>query len=371
LSDAYAIILAGGSGTRFWPASRKALPKQLLPLGSSGDLTLIAETVRRILPIVPRERILIATGADLVEASRRTLPELPASAFLGEPLPRNTAPCIAWAASIVARRDPEAVAMVLPSDHRIADEASFLRIVETALDSARAGAITTIGIEATRPDTGYGYIELGDPVSRESPSGDFAASLRRAKRFVEKPNAALAKEYIESGRHVWNGGMFFFRAQQMLDEIARHLPELGAGIARIEAAAREGSDRERVVTKEVFSSLASVSIDVGLMEKLEVIHVVPGSFGWSDLGSWESAWDLAEKDQEGNATNARIVTVDARNNLLLDLRREKKGLMAIVGLHDMCVVQTDDALLVIPRSRSQDVRAIVAELERRGERDEL
>jgi mannose-1-phosphate guanylyltransferase len=363
LSNAYAIILAGGSGTRFWPASRKALPKQLLPLGSSGDLTLIAETLRRILPIVPRERILIATGADLVEASRRTLPELPASAFLGEPLARNTAPCIAWAASIVARRDPEAVAMVLPSDHRIADEQSFRRIVEIALDSARAGAITTIGIEATRPDTGYGYIELGDAVSRE---------LRRAKRFVEKPNAALAKEYLESGRHVWNGGMFFFRVQQMLDEVARHLPELGAGIARIEAAAREGSERERVVTKEVFSGLTPVSIDVGLMEKLEVIHVVPGSFGWSDLGSWESAWELAEKDAQGNAANARTVTVDASNNLLLDLRRgEKKGLMAIAGLHDMCVVQTDDALLVIPRSRSQDVRAIVAELERRGERDEL
>jgi mannose-1-phosphate guanylyltransferase len=362
LSDTYAIILAGGSGTRFWPASRKALPKQLLPLGSSGDLTLIAETVRRILPIVSRERILIATGADLVEASRRTLPELPASAFLGEPLARNTAPCIAWAASIVARRDPEAVAMVLPSDHRIVDEAGFRRIVEIALDSARGGAITTIGIEATRPDTGYGYIELGDPVSGE---------LRRALRFVEKPNAALAKEYVESGRYLWNGGMFFFRAQQMLDEVARHLPELASGIARIQAAAREGSERERAVTHEVFAGLTPVSIDVGLMEKLDVIHVVPGSFGWSDLGSWESAWDLAEKDAQGNATNARAVTVDARNNLLFDLRREKKGLMAIVGLHDVCVVQTDDALLVIPRSRSQDVRAIVAELERRGERDEL
>lgn len=363
MSQAYAIILAGGSGTRFWPASRKALPKQLLPLGASRDLTLIAETVQRILPLVPRERILIATGADLVEASRRALPELPSNAFLGEPFARNTAPCIAWAASIVARRDPAAVAMVLPSDHRIADEPRFREIATLALDSARAGAITTIGIEATRPDTGYGYIELGDVVR---------PGIRRVLRFVEKPDRARAQEYVASGRHVWNGGMFFFRARQMLDEIRRHLPALADGIASIEASAHEGAEREQAVVRSVFEQVPAVSIDVGLMEKLETIHVVPGSFGWSDLGSWESAWDLAEKDAQGNAGNAPFVAVDATNNLLYDLRSgPKRGVMTIVGLHDVCVVQTDDALLVIPRSRSQDVRAVVAELARRGEHDKL
>ena len=363
MPSAYAIVLAGGSGTRFWPASRKSLPKQLLPLGANRELSLIAETVKRIEPIVSLERILIATGADLVAASRRLLPELPSSAFLGEPLARNTAPCIAWAASVVARRDPDAVAMVLPSDHRIADEPRFRKVVERALESAQAGAITTIGIEATRPDTGYGYIELGDEVS---------PGVRRVARFIEKPDLERAKTYVASGRHVWNGGMFFFRAGHMLDEIRRHLPELARGVERIEAAAREGAEREQAVIREVFSEVPSVSIDVGLMEKLETIHVVPGSFGWSDLGSWESAWDLAEKDESGNAGNAPYVAVDATNNLLFDLRTGRhQAVMTIVGLHDVCVVQTDDALLVIPRSRSQDVRAVVAELAKRGAHDKL
>jgi mannose-1-phosphate guanylyltransferase len=361
--NAYAVVLAGGSGTRFWPASRKARPKQVLPLGPNKEAPLIAETVRRIESVVPAERVLVATNRDLVAATKSALPRLPADAFLGEPVARNTAACIGWAAAIVLRRNPDAVVMVLPSDHHIVDEAGFRQVLGQAIESAASGVITTVGIAPTRPDTGYGYIELGE---------ELGPSLRRVLRFVEKPDRPRAEEYLASGRYVWNSGMFFFRASQMIEAIREHLPALGAGIDRIEAAARRGASHEAAETEAVFESLPSVSIDVGVMEKVDRLHVIPGNFGWSDLGSWESAWELADKDANGNAANGPAVLVDAKQNLLLDLRSSGgKRVMAAVGVEDLCIVETDDALLVIPRSRSQDVRAVVEELTRRGQSDKL
>jgi mannose-1-phosphate guanylyltransferase len=254
--------------------------------------------------------------------------------------------------------------MVLPSDHRIADEPRFREILSVALDAARMGAITAIGIEATRPDTGYGYIELGDTVR---------PGVRRALRFVEKPDRARAEEYVASGRHVWNGGMFFFRAERLLAAVNEHLPELSAGLARIEAAAREGAARELAETRAVFENLPSVSIDVGVMEKLPGFHVVPAAVGWSDLGSWESAWELSPKDAAGNATPEHGVVLDGARNLLVDLRSggDRKRVMVALGVEDLCIVETDDALLVMKRDRSQDVRVIVEELRRRKQDDKL
>lgn len=362
IDHAHAVILAGGSGTRFWPASRKARPKQLLPLGP-GDVPLIGATVDRIRPLVGDERIVIATGRDLVSATRAALPTLPESAFLGEPRARNTAACIGWATAIVHRRDPEALIMVLPSDHHVADVETFRRVVRTALDAARSGAIVTVGIEPTRPETGYGYIELGDAVS---------GVVRRGVAFREKPDRATAEGYVASGRYVWNAGMFFFRASRMLEEIQRHLPELASGIARIEAAARRGAVEEAAETDRVFATVPSVSIDVGLMEKVERLEVVPASVGWTDIGSWESAWELGDKDPAGNAKHGEAIAVEARNNLFYDLTRDGHGrLVTVLGVNDLCVVQTDDAILIVPRDRSQDVRALVSELERRGLTDKL
>ncbi len=363
MQDVYAVILAGGSGTRFWPASRRLHPKQLLCIGPRPDQSLIAATVRRIEPLCPPERTLVATGAHLLDQTRRALPWLPESSFLGEPVARNTAPCIGWATAIARRRSPDALVMVLPSDHHIGDEAAFAAALRRALASAEGGAITTIGIEPTRPETGYGYIEAGDSVGQD---------VRRVVRFVEKPDRRRAEEYVKSGRHFWNSGMFFFRASAMLDAMARHMPDLSAGLRRIEAAAARGADAEASETRAVFEAADPVSIDYGIMEKEPGLAVVPASFGWSDLGSWQSAWELSEKDESGNAAPDSAVLADARGNLVQDLGTSaSKRVIALVGVEGLCVIETDDALLVIPRDRAQDVRAVVQALEKRGKTDKL
>lgn len=362
-SHVFAVILAGGSGTRFWPASRRLLPKQLLAIGPDREQSLIGATVRRIEPFCPPERVLIATGAHLLDATRDALPQLPEDAFLGEPFARNTAPCIGWASSVVARRDPEAIVMVLPSDHHIANPAAFRDAVNLALESAADGVITTIGIAPNRPETGYGYIEAGDPVK---------SGVHRVQRFVEKPDLARAEEYLKSGKYFWNSGMFFFRAGTMLERIEQHMPDLAQGLRRIAGAAERGPDDERDATRQVFESTKSVSIDYGIMEKTSPLHVVPADFGWSDLGSWQSAWELSDKDAQGNGGDTSAVLVDASGNLVRDLRTDgKKRVISLVGVKDLCVIETDDALLVIPRERAQDVRLVVEALQSRQLADKL
>lgn len=365
LSDVnvHAVILAGGSGTRFWPASRRLRPKQLLPLGPGSSESLIGATVRRLAPLVPPDRTWIATGAHLVESTRRELSWLPESAFLAEPRARNTAPCIAWATHRIARRDPEALVMVLPSDQHVGDEERFRTVLRRALNAAAQGPITTVGIVPTRPETGYGYIEVGEP--REE-------GVHRVQRFVEKPDAATAREYLASGRYLWNSGMFFFRAREMLRAVQEHLPKLAEGLERL---ARASEEQSQAALEEFFETVEPVSIDYGVMERESELSVVSGDFGWSDLGSWESAWEAAPKDAAGNAAPEGSVLISARGNLVADLTagREARGkkVVALVGVEDLCVVETDDALLVMRRERSQDVREVVAELERRRANDLL
>lgn len=355
----YAVIMAGGAGTRFWPASREKHPKQFLALGSRADESLLEATARRIAPIVPPERLFIATGRHLEAKTRELLRDLPSANVLAEPLARNTAPCIGWATAAIQRIDPKGIVVVLPSDHVVANEAEFRRVLLRAAEAAEQGFITTVGIVPTRPETGYGYIEKGQTI---------AEGVRRAARFTEKPPLAVAQSYLADGSHLWNAGMFVFRADVMRTEIANHLPELAMGLAVLDAAAREG--RETSVLDDVFKRVPAVSIDHGVMEHASQVAVVPGDFGWSDVGSWQTAWELAEKDEAGNALPPHAITFDANGNLVRDLSTLGHAkTIALIGVSDLVVVQTDDALLVLPRDRAQDAKLAVQALKSAGRTD--
>jgi len=354
-TNVYAVILAGGSGTRFWPASRRLRPKQLLPLAPGDPRSLLLATVLRLEGLVPPSRVFIATGTHLQTETQRALPELDQTQILAEPVAKNTAPCIAWATEVILERDPDAVVVVLPSDQHAEDPAEFRRTLELAIQEATTGRITVVGIVPTRPETGYGYVKAGAPRGQ---------GARQVEAFVEKPNLELAESYVKSGKYYWNAGMFIFRARDMRAAILTHLPELGAACRDLKAS---GVDA-------FFARAPGISIDHGVMEKVTDISVIPGDFGWSDLGSWESVWELTAKDERGNVAPESAVLVDADRNLVVDLRTKKDGpvpVVALVGTADLCVVQTDDGLLVLPRARSQDVRDVTAELKERGRTDLL
>jgi mannose-1-phosphate guanylyltransferase len=354
MAKVWAVIMAGGAGTRFWPASRQRRPKQLLPLGGA-DEPLLGATVRRLAPLVTEDRVVVVTGEHLADATARAVPGVPRAQILCEPAPRNTAPCIAWANAFIQKLDADAIVAVLPSDHFIGDEPAFRATLERSIASAANGRVTTIGIVPTRPETGYGYIELGEALADDSRTG-----ARAVARFVEKPDRARAEQFVSGKKHLWNAGMFFFRAGDMKALVEQHLPELAKGVAAIDAG---GSLRD------IFPKLPSISIDHGVMEKAAGLAVVPGDFGWNDVGSWQSAWELGEHDASGNAVTPGSIAIDARNNLALSLG-EKKKVIALVGVGDLVVVDTDDAILVIPRERAQDVRLVVEALKAAG-RNEL
>ena len=378
MEKTYVVALAGGSGTRFWPASRARRPKQLLPL--AGDEPLLRTTLRRVAPLVGgpgaelsqvASHVLVATGAPLVEPTLAVLPELTRDHLLVEPVPRNTAPCIGWAAAWVARTDPDAVVLVLPSDQTVVDVARFVEVLRVAVESAREGTITTVGIRPTHPETGFGYIEVEHAALGPSPSS--APRALHGLRFVEKPSRDRAEAFVAGGFHYWNAGIFAFRARDMLAAIERCLPELYRGLVELDEAASRG-DEERTLAR-VFPGLPAQSVDHGVMERLERFAVVPGDFGWSDLGSWTSAWELAPKDAFGNAghESARFVE-GAAGNLVVDLRtRASEGarVVTLVGVEGLVVVETDDAMLVVPRDRAQAVRAAVELLRAEGREDLL
>jgi mannose-1-phosphate guanylyltransferase len=336
--------MAGGGGTRLWPASRKKRPKQFLPMLAGGE-TLLGATVARVQGLVPPERILVVTAADQVGEVRRTAPSVPPENIVIEPKARNTAPCIGLGALEVLRRDPAGLLAVLPSDQWIRDSDGFRESVERALDVARSGAIVTIGIVPSHPETGFGYLELGEETER---------GARVVDRFVEKPDLATAIRYLEGKRHLWNSGMFFFAAKRLVEAVRRHMPELG----EILHAIAEKPER----TAELYPQAPSVSIDYGVMEKLPRgdVFCVPGDFGWNDVGSWSALGELRPHDDAGNVSTGNTITIDARGNILYG---DGTRVIAAVGVEDLVIVATDDAILVMPRSRAQEVRDVVKCLE--------
>ncbi len=337
--------MAGGGGTRLWPASRKARPKQFLPMLDGGE-TLLGATVARVAGVVPPERILVVTAADQVGEVKRCAPSLPAGNIVIEPKARNTAPCIGLGALEILRRDPAGVMAVLPSDQWIRDVDGFRSSLERALDVARSGAIVTIGIVPTHPETGFGYLELGDETER---------GARIVDRFVEKPDLPTARQYLAGNRHLWNSGMFFFAAKRLLEAVRRHMPELGDILHTLERAPERAD--------ELYPQAPSVSIDYGVMEKLPrgEVFCVPGDFGWNDVGSWSALGELRPHDDAHNTiATQNAVAVDARGNILYG---DGKRVIAAVGVEDLVIVSTDDAVLVMPKSRAQDVREVVKALE--------
>lgn len=351
--SAWLVIMAGGAGTRFWPASRRLSPKQLLPLGPD-DRPLLRATLDRVSPLVAPERTLVVTGEHLRAQVRAIAPELPPENIMAEPEGRNTAPCIGWAAHTVARRaEPSAPLLVLPADHHVAEPAKFRTILATALDACSDGTLVTVGIEPTRPETGYGYIEVGD---------ELRAGVRVGRRFVEKPDRARAEEFLAAGTYLWNGGIFCFRADAILEELSAQLPTLARGLRGIADAAAAGDEPAGLAAH--WDTLPSISIDHGVMEGAAKVAVVPGSFGWSDLGSWLTAWELAEKDPDGNAgTGSDSLFIESKGCFVSAHDPEK--VVAVIGLEDLVIVDTERALLVVPRERAQDVRVAVARLKER------
>ncbi|MBL8858780.1 MAG: mannose-1-phosphate guanylyltransferase [Planctomycetes bacterium] len=348
--DLYAVILAGGSGTRFWPASRKKQPKQFLAVG--GKRSLIAETAARLGKLVPPERRLVIAGEEHVTLVRKALRNLPPENILAEPIGRNTAPCVAWAALEIERRSPGAVHAIFPADHVIGPAARFRKTLQAAAEEARtSGALVTFGIRPTFPATGYGYIEQKNAVGKHG-----SLTVYAVERFVEKPDRARAEQFLSAGRFLWNSGIFVWTTTAILTEMRRSVPDLMRAMESV---------RDNAGIVRIYPTLPSVSVDVAVLEKALSVRVIPADFTWSDVGAWPALPETLPLDDHGNcvAGGATLLAEEARNCVAYGKRGE---LIALLGVEDMIVVRAGNALLVCKKDRAQDVKKIVTRLEREG-----
>lgn len=343
-----ALIMAGGRGERFWPKSRKSLPKQFLSLTDDGK-TMIQLTVERILPLVSMEDIYIATNRDYKQLVKEQLPGLPEENILCEPVGRNTAPCIGLGAVHMAKKYGDAVMMVLPSDHLIKYNTIFTNTLSDACNVAEQGEnLVTLGITPDCPETGYGYIKF---IPDQTLGRAFAV-----ERFVEKPDLETAKAYLATEQYLWNSGMFIWKVSAILKNLEEHLPEMYQGLCRIGEAIGTG-DEQKVLEQE-FQSFKSESIDYGIMEKAKNIYILSGSFGWDDVGSWLAVGRIKKSNEFGNVITGNAVTVDTKNSII----QGGKKLIATVGLENMIVVDTEDALLICEKEHAGDIKKVLENL---------
>lgn len=355
----YAVVMAGGTGTRFWPKSTSKHPKQFLKL--FGNETMIQQTVRRLEPEIKKENVVVVTNQDYISFVKQQLPSIPGGQIIGEPVARNTAPCVAAAAAILYKLDPESVMVVLPADHRIEDQSKFLSVLNGAVDLAKNGdRLVTIGIQPDRPETGYGYIRFdGDS---KSEAGNYTAY--HVQNFTEKPDLEKAKSFLDSGDYVWNSGMFVWKTSTILAAFKKHLPDVSKLTQKL---INSGAEEEDI--KQFYQACPSISIDYGIMEKAENVSVIPAEFGWNDVGSWKSVHQLSEKDENRNSFfPEESVALNATSNLV---HSESGKQIVLIGVDNTAVVETDEAIMILNMDQDQEVKTVVEQFKKDPHRKKL
>jgi mannose-1-phosphate guanylyltransferase len=350
--------MAGGSGTRLWPRSRESRPKQLLNLLS--DRTMLQEACQRIAPLVPDDRIFVVTGESYTDVVRQQVPQVPAGNIIGELEGHGTAPCIGLSALHLKRLDPEAVMAVLTADHYIEKADGLRRALEAAAQVAEEGHLVTLGIQPNHPSTGYGYIKRAEKLAQAN-----RLDVYRVEKFTEKPDLPTAQAFMESGRYYWNSGMFIWKVSTILREFEKLMPKFHGQLMEIDAAL--GTAEERAVLERVWPQVENETIDYGIMERAEDVAVIPVDIGWSDVGDWTALSELLPADAEGNIVIGQHIGLDTESSLIYSPHR----LVTTIGLEDMIVVDTADALLVCPRERAQEVRDLVRKLKETGKEEYL
>jgi mannose-1-phosphate guanylyltransferase len=352
----YVVIMAGGTGTRFWPRSRATMPKQMLNL--FGKRTMMQLTYDRIKDFVENDKILIITNNELKEGIIQQLPEIPEKNIIAEPFGRNTAPCIALAAAIIKKRGGEKESMVvLPADHLIQEIDKFRECIFAAAEYApKQGCLITVGIKPAYPETGYGYIQKAEPLSQTTDK-----PIYKVKTFAEKPDIEIAERFMKSGDFLWNSGMFIWTVESILKAMAEHQPELADGILSI--MNQLDSQEMDASVRQVYTQIKPVSIDYGVMEEASKVCVIEADFNWNDVGSWEAVYNITEKDSCNNAIEApKNIVLDSKNNYIFS----DKKMIAAVGVEDLVIVDTEDALLVCKKEKSQQVKDLVETIRKNG-----